>query len=311
MPALLVAGAGAPEPAGQRTACTAQRGRAVGAEAEREREPLPALAVERQAAGLDHVAVPGRRVVPVHAVVVAQVGPAVAGAEEAARPAAKALRGEQSARGLRVPCHEAAAAGCTGVVIALVREARIVQDVDVELALGERLEAHADHDGVARRVGRVGLDDPVEPVAIGVDLSVAQRLRVEQAHALIGGVLLALAEALAVRDDQLEVAHRRGAQVGVVDLRHPAVVERVPDLARRRVRGPEAVLVGLGPDRLVTRTPRGGGGERRRGKEEQQQGKGDQCQRRAGHARRDTRVESPLHRPMPRERPVACAQWTS
>ena len=82
-----------------------------------------------------------RRVVPVHAVVVAQVGPAVARAEEAARLRRK-RRGDAARSRPSRPTRRGRRRGCTGVVIAVVERAGSCSDVDVELALGERLEAH-------------------------------------------------------------------------------------------------------------------------------------------------------------------------
>src|SRR4029079_713388 len=105
--------------------------------------------------------------------------------------------------------------------------------------------------------------------------------RVEQLDAMACGVLLALRVAAAVRHDELELAHGRGAQVRVVDLAQPAVLQRVPDLAARGVRRPEAVLVGGGPVGLRPRPARRG--LRSRGSGNGEQYKGDQEQRSAEH----------------------------
>jgi uncharacterized membrane protein YgcG len=149
------------------------------------------------------------------------------------------------------------------VVAAVVAERRVDVGVDLVGAAGERLEAHVDQQRVARGVGDVGLDDPVAARLRRVDLPVGEAALVGHLDVLGGRVGLAIGEGLAVGDDELQVAQRRRAQVGVVDLGQLAALEGVPELALRRHRRAEALLVRRRPQRLGTR--RAGGGGARRG----------------------------------------------
>ena len=202
-----------------------------------------------------------------------EVAPAVAGAEVAARRRGEAGRGDQRARGLLVARHERVPHAAAGVVVARVREAGVVERVDLERPPGQRLEPDLDEQRRARRVGRVGLGDPVQALGVRVDLPVAEAARVGDPGRVLGVLALAVGERAAVRDDQLQVARRRRAEVGVVDLGQLAVVQRVPDLAAQAGRRPEPVLVALGPQRRLARRARGvaGGarGGRRRGEHDE------------------------------------------
>src|SRR5919112_6274047 len=73
---------------------------------------------------------------------------------------------------------------------------------------------------------------------------------------MVGSLSIQLGERLAIADYELKVSHARRSNVRVVDFGELTVVECVPDLAGSRVRGPEAVLVCLGPDRPLARGPR-------------------------------------------------------
>ena len=287
VPAAGVAIRGPVEAALERAAGGVARGGGAAAEAEHERH-APALdAVERGAAGLHDVAARRRVVGPVHAEVGAQVGPAVARAEVAARGAPEGRRGDERRRGLRVARDQRGAGAAAGVVVAAVRERRVRERVERQLLAGARRELHVDQQRVARRIGHVGLDDLV--ARRRVDLAVGQRARVGQRDRVARTLALALGERLPVGDDELQVAERRRVEIGVVDLGQHAVVERVPDLALGRLGGAVAVLVGLGPQRLLARRPRcGRGGRRRRARQQAQHEK-----------------QSPPHRqpPLPRRRP--------
>jgi hypothetical protein len=72
---------------------------------------------------------------------------------------------------------------------------------------------------------------------------------------MAGSLSLQLSERLAIADYELQVAHARCSNVRVVDFGELTVVECVPNLAGGRVRGPEAILVCLGPDRPLARGP--------------------------------------------------------
>src|SRR5215211_612422 len=73
---------------------------------------------------------------------------------------------------------------------------------------------------------------------------------------MAGSLSLQLSERLAIADYELQVAHARRSNIRVVDFGELTVVECVPDLAGGRVRGPEAVLVCLGPDCPLARGSR-------------------------------------------------------
>ena len=194
---------------------------------------------------------------PVHPMVVAQVDPAVARVQVARRGAAEGRLGDERAPGGGVLGQQRAVRGGARVVAAVVAERRVDVGVDLVRAPGERLEAHVDQQRVARRVGHVGLDDPVAPRLRGVDLAVGEAVLVDQLDVLVRGVGLAIGERLAVGHDQLQVAQRGRAEVGVVDLGQLAALQRVPDLALRRHRRAEALLVGRRPERLGARARRG------------------------------------------------------
>ena len=266
VPAAVIRVGGAVEAALERCARSVDRLAAVGAKAEGERHLVAPLAVQVGASGLYDVAARRQLVAAVHAVVGGEVRPAVARAEKAARGAPEARVGKQRAGRGGVPGDEAAGARGARVVIAVVRERGVVQHVQLERTTRERAELDVHEHAAPRRVGRIGLDDPVEPVAVAVDVPVREALRVEQAHALLGRVLLALREGAAVRHDELEVAQRGRAEIGVVDLGQAPVVDRQPGLAAQAGGGAKAVLVRLGPDRLLPWCPgrravhRGGGG---------------------------------------------------
>ena len=136
-------------------------------------------AVERGARGLDDVALPARRAVgPVHAVVGAQVGPAVAAAEIAARGAAEARGGEERGGRLLVAGDQRAAHAAAAVVAAVIGQRRVGQHEQLQALAGARDEAHVDDERVALRVGDVGLDDPV--AARRARLAERERARVGQ-----------------------------------------------------------------------------------------------------------------------------------
>ena len=237
-----------------------------GTEAERDRRvPVAPQPVHRDPRGLDDVPGRARPVVgPVHAEVVAQVGPAVARAHVPVRgaPRRRVARHRHGVAG--VPRGQAAGT----VVVAGVGERRVEQRVELVRPSGERLEPHANEHGRARRVGDVGLGQPPAARAGRVDLAVGEAAPVDEPHAVPGILPVALGEGASVGDDELQVAHARRAEVGRVHLGHRAVVEREPHLAVAARRGAHAVLVALRPrrDRAGrTRGIRGGRVPRRPG----------------------------------------------
>ena len=252
MPAVRVVPGGRPEaPTHERRRGGAPRLRRGGREAERDRRPAPALeAVHRDPGGVDDVPGRARAVIgPVHAEVVAQVRPPVAGAHVPVRHAPRRRIALQRHGVAVVPRREPLRA----VVVAAVGERGIKQRVELVRAAREGPQAHAHEDGGPVRVGDVGLRDPPARGAGRVDLAVREAAPVDELDAVPGILPLALRERPPVGHDELEVAHARGAEVRRVDLSHGAVVEGQPDLAVAPGRGAHPVLVALGPARNRSR----------------------------------------------------------
>ena len=146
------------------------------------------------------------------------------GGRRAGRPSRRWRPGSRSRCGRRTAAATSALPACgvlgqqravrrgARVVAAVVAERRVDVGVDLVRAAGERLEAHVDQQRVARRVGDVGLDDPVAPGLRRVDLAVGEAVLVDQLDVLGGRVGLAIGEGLAVGDDELQVAQRRRAR---------------------------------------------------------------------------------------------------
>jgi hypothetical protein len=286
-------GAGHPAKAAlERRAGRVERGGARVGEAEREPQVPVAAAVERRLRRLHDVAIRRGAVLPVHAVVVAQVDPAVAGVEVAGRGATERGLGDERAAGLGVLGEQRAVGGGPVVVVAVVAERRVDVRVYLVRTAGERLEAHVDEQRVARGVGDVGLDDPVAPGLRRVDLAVGEAALVDELDALGGGVGLAVGERPAVGDDELQVAQGGRAEVRVVDLGQLAALQRVPELALRGRRRAEALLVGRRPERLgargtgcrgAGRCTRGGGHEDGDGQGDERRGQAAAAARRGAH----------------------------
>ena len=147
----VAAGGGAKPPASAAPAVLAAAARG-GAEAERERgAPVAALAGHRQLGDLGDVALGRRpRVAPVHPEVVAQVGPAVAPAQVAARHARRGGLARERRGELVVARDQRAPGGLADVVVAAVRQRRVEQRVELVGAPGERLEADVDRTAARR-----------------------------------------------------------------------------------------------------------------------------------------------------------------
>ena len=210
----------------------------------------PGLPGHGQLRDLGDVARGGRAVVgPVHPEVVAEVGPAVALAQVAARHARRGGVGHQRRGELVVARDQRVPVRLADVVVAGVGERRVEQRVELVRPPGERLEADVDEDRRTARVGHVGLGDPPAPGAGGVDLAVGEAARIGELDAVRGVLALALGERLPVAHHELQVADARRAEVGRVDLGQLTVVERQPGPARRARRGAHPVLVALRPGR--------------------------------------------------------------
>ena len=267
VPAVGVAGAARVEAASQRARGRVERA-AAPCRRSRARASRAGARRRRARCGAVCTTLPLRRRVvgPVHAEVGAQVGPAVAGAEVAARGAREAGEATSARAAFVVACDErvaGAAAACRrrrrsdsgGSAARRAASCLPVRDV----------EAHVDQQRVARRVGDVGLGDPVAPGA-RVDLAVGQRARV--------GQLDRVARRSRARARRTCCRRRRRTAGRAA----PACRGRGsrPRSARRRracarpcsscaVRGAEAVLVGLGPQCASSPgAPRCGRGGRRR-----------------------------------------------
>jgi len=250
-PAGGLAAVGAREAVAQRAAGDAVGAGATRREAERERQrAAAAAAVEPGRGELDDVAGAAGRVGR-HAGAAEPLQPRPRLAPAGVAAAAVDQRGAraQRQRGAAVPAQQRAVAGDAAVVVAVVGERRVGEQVEAVRAAVERSDPHLHEHGAAAGVGDVALAQ--RPAAARV----ARRLRVGEAGAAADGagrdVGLAL-HAPAGGDRELQLAQRRGAEVGVVDLGQLALAQREPDLARARVRGAEAVLVGGRPDRSET-----------------------------------------------------------
>ena len=199
------------------------QGRARGAaEAERERHPRararPGEAGLRRLADVARPAHLRRRPEPVGR---AQPVPGVAAARVAARAAPQRGAGGEGARGAVVARHQRAADGAAAVVGTVVAERRVGEDVEAIRAPGQRTEADVDQHGRPRGVGDEGLLEPPAPAPVGDHLPEGEAAPADAPHARAGAARLAR-DAAPVAHRELEVAQRRRAEVGVVDLAEPA-----------------------------------------------------------------------------------------
>ena len=150
------------EAAPERPAGVAQRGPAIGSEADRERHvPAAAAVAELRPRGLHHVAgLPGV-VAPPQSPLGRERDPRVARRRRvAARRVAQPRLGHDGARGGVVPRQQRRAGGLRAVVVAVVAGGRIGDQVDLERPPGPRLEAHVGQHRRAPRVGHPGLHQP-------------------------------------------------------------------------------------------------------------------------------------------------------
>ncbi len=233
-----------------------RRGRGLerGAEGEAERER--ALGCVRDLAGQRHVAAHRRFELPVEREVLVQVGPAVARSDEAARhPRKRTARGHGQPRPVTARRQDAAAGDRDGprvVVPAADLEVRRAQRVDPQRPQQRRLPAQLDALQHARRVRRRDhlLHESVAAVGVLVGDSVGEAVagvRLDRGEQV---ALLLVEEAMAVRDQQLQVARLWPVHARVVDLGDDAVPEREPRAARCAVRRADAVLAAVRPARL-------------------------------------------------------------
>jgi hypothetical protein len=174
----------------------------------------------------------------------------------AARSLGEAGRGQHRSAEHAVGGQQAAARAAAGVVVCVQAEGGVVQDVDLVWIPRERLDADVHQHRGAVRVGRVGLGDPVVAGLGGVDLAVDRAAGGEQLHLVLGVLILAVDERLAVRDHQLGVTGRGRVDPRKEHLREGAVVDRVPGLAPQGARRAEPILV---PRRPVSGLARGTG----------------------------------------------------
>ena len=220
------------ETAAERGVRARQRRRRRSAETKRDRRVLAAgFAGQRHGAGLHDVAVGCRGVVPIHRVVAAQIGPAVARAEVAARVLGERRRGHEGAARFRVRRDQRAPHRRARVVVAVARQAGVVHHVQVQRLLRKRLEVHSHQQHRPTRIGRIRLGDTEPSVRVRVDLLVGEAARIGELERVLGAVGFALHPGLPVGDDELQVAHRGRAQVRIVDLGELTAVQRVPHLA--------------------------------------------------------------------------------
>ena len=229
-------------------------GRRRSPEAERERERR--RAVDRDLAGLQHVAVRRRVVVEVQRLVRREVGPAVAGADEAVRRAREPGRGDQCAGHLAVLAQQRVAVARGRVVARGVRQRRVEEREQPVGAGDQRLEGDPHQRRVARGIRDVGLGDAVAAGLGRVDLLVGQRSLVDEADHVGGVLAFAVGERAAVGDRELERAHVGTIPARVVDLAQRAVGERVPDLRVRPDGRSQPLLVPCRPVRRGPGSPR-------------------------------------------------------
>ena len=93
------------------------------------------------------------------------------------------------------------------------------------------------------------LDDAEPAAGVGVDEPERRHAVLQRGDLEVAVALLLGEEAIAVGDDQAEVARARLIDARIVDLVQDAVAEREPDAADRRQRGADAALRAGGPAR--------------------------------------------------------------
>src|SRR5487761_26820 len=141
--------------------------------------------------------------------------------------------------------------GPSGVVSAAIHKMRCKQGVKAVIVRRATLSFEADtlEDNVAVRIGKHELFDDIA--------SVTRRIaQYEGGHAIVHrlddahGVALLFREiALAVRDDEAEIAGARVVYAGIVDLIEDAMAQGEPDAARGGGCGPDPAFRARGPAR--------------------------------------------------------------
>ncbi len=228
------------ERGGQRAEGCRQGGVVAFAEADGEHELSGAgrgraAAREVDLAHEGNVAVGGRAVLPVHAEIVLEILPAVAGADKAAGSAGEAAGGGHGERVDAVPGKQGAGAGDVDnagrVACAAAAEMRREQGVQVQAVEQRGVGFETDADEYNRRV-RVAdglFGERIAAVGVAIDLPRAGGGRVDVGESADGVALFLVEEGSAIGDEEAHVAGLRAVDGGVVDFVKDAVRGGEPD----------------------------------------------------------------------------------
>ena len=203
-----------------------------------------------------NIAVGRRAELPIHAEVVHQVAPAVAGAHKAAAHPRKPAAGAHRQRPLVLPRQQHLAPGNVHrprrVARAAAVQVRRQQRIDLE-PRQQFLMPLKPHPLQHHRVVRVAddlLGQAVAPLGIAVHIAHPQRLRVNVLEGCEQVALFFVGKRLPVGDQELHVAHLGAVDGGVVDLVQNSVRAGKPDAARSRIGRAHRVFHARSPARL-------------------------------------------------------------
>ena len=132
-----------------------------------------------------------------------------------------------------------------------VRRAKGVEPQVWQQALFARHRRLLEHARIVRISDEL-LDDCVVAIGVLVGYPIAERFWRDTLDLAAQMAPFLVKERRAVRDQVLKIPHLRPVDGRVIDLREHASQEREPDAARDRVRGPDALLVGVRPAWLDT-----------------------------------------------------------